>query len=437
MALRCDRCGVESPLEQAFVKKLGLPHLETRISCPSCVDKRTTAFVKGLLLFFALCGGVGVLLVLVSALRFWRFLFLNLFVFGVLYVLSVFAHECAHALAARLLGMRVFSVSIGCGRVVHRQVAGETVIELKQYPLGGVTLAVPTEADSYRIKMSVMVGSGPLVNFLLVVVATAIVMRGYLPVGHLLVFHQLLVGNLCMLLDALWPRKIQVGGMQIPNDGLALLQLRSLSESDIQERLAWRFCLEGLKCREVKRFVEAEQWCRRGLASHPGNLLLLNVWGVTLLDLGKSEEAREAFSGILRSENLDSGVRSVILNNIASADLLIGRPELLDEADKYSAEAYKQVPWAAQVRGTRGAVLVECGRIGEGLSLLKESAGANEDPRGEAAVACYIALGEMRRENRAEARKYLESARTLDPACLILARVENELRAAEAGNGGG
>ena len=100
---------------------------------------------------------------------------------------------------------------------------------------------------------------------------------------------------------------------------------------------------------------------------------------------------------------------------------------LLPEADQFSAEALKHLPWVPAVIGTRGTVLVEIGQLDEGIALLKKSMALHGEKQGKALNACHIAIGELRRGDLNEAHKYLSTARTLDPKCFLLEEVEAQL----------
>jgi tetratricopeptide (TPR) repeat protein len=155
--------------------------------------------------------------------------------------------------------------------------------------------------------------------------------------------------------------------------------------------------------------------------------LLLNVSGVIYTYLNEYARAREVFTRLLARPNLAAGSKYLFMNNVAYADVLLDDPALLPEADGYSAAAYKNIPWEPAIQGTRGLVLVLLGNPGEGLPLLRGAFGKHTNNRSKAADACYIALGEFRQGNRDAAQKYLDAARSLDPECPVIARIEREM----------
>ena len=147
--------------------------------------------------------------------------------------------------------------------------------------------------------------------------------------------------------------------------------------------------------------------------------------GYVLLELGELDASRRMVAGLLRDMPDDSpDLRAMAMNNLAYADALIGREDLLDEADQMSGSAYGNAPWVPAFVGTRGAVLVSAGQLDEGIELLETAMARQPDRRGKAADACWIAMARARQGNSEEAASYLSMARLLDPGCPVLERAQ-------------
>lgn len=131
---------------------------------------------------------------------------------------------------------------------------------------------------------------------------------------------------------------------------------------------------------------------------------------------------------LLQEKECDNNRRAVYLNNVAYADILIGEHSLLEEADKCSGQAYQSCSWVAAIQGTRGMVLIERGKLNEGILLLKKAIEGSENPRDKAINAAYIAIGEKRRGNKVLAQQYFETASCLDSECILLEKVYYELQ---------
>ncbi len=115
---------------------------------------------------------------------------------------------------------------------------------------------------------------------------------------------------------------------------------------------------------------------------------------------------------------------------MAYADVLIRNPDLWPEADRYSEEAIRQIGWETSVIGTRGAVLIETGRVEEGIRLLRQALAHNKEDSGKASDAFHLAVAEQRRGNEAESRRYLALTRKYDPNFYLLDSPGWELPAA-------
>jgi hypothetical protein len=120
------------------------------------------------------------------------------------------------------------------------------------------------------------------------------------------------------------------------------------------------------------------------------------------------------------------------LNNIAYTDALLGGPELLMEADRYSVEAMTNLSWMPSVKGTRGTVLLELGKLDEAVPLLRETMLMHDIPNNKAQNACLLAMAETRRGNLNAGRKYLDEARKFDSTCFLLERAQNSLDGAKS-----
>jgi tetratricopeptide (TPR) repeat protein len=171
-------------------------------------------------------------------------------------------------------------------------------------------------------------------------------------------------------------------------------------------------------------------WAEKALALDAGSGVARNILGIILMAQREYQAARETFAGLLGSEaGKEPGLHYLLLNNIAYLNALLRDPALLPEADQFSAEALQHLPWVPAVTGTRGTVLVELGRLEEGIALLKKSMALHAEKQGKALNACHIALGEMRRGDLNAARAHLAIARTLDRKCFLLPEVEAQLKA--------
>jgi Tfp pilus assembly protein PilF len=146
-----------------------------------------------------------------------------------------------------------------------------------------------------------------------------------------------------------------------------------------------------------------------------------------------TNEARVEIVRVLEDERHDPLWNPPLWNNLAWVDLILGDPALHEEADHFSAMAYAASPETASIRGTRGAVLIEMGRIAEGMSLVLSAHDEHSLPRHRAFNAAHLAIGASATGREGQAAAYLERARAYDPNCPMIGRAQAALsRALEA-----
>ncbi len=437
MAIACDKCGIKSEIPESFFKQRKSFRRSFRTVCPQCFAKSQLAGLKRSLFWSLACGVIGLALALAWPEQTSGWLLLNLFLFELFLIASILPHELGHALAARWLGFRVFKIYVGHGKTLFQRNLLGFPTEFRAIPLGGFVLATPTDTNWFRLKEFTFILAGPIANLSLCAITLLFVpVRDVLDFGGILrsaapgpVFFYT---NLLIFVQNLWPHTFHSPIGKLANDGKMLWQILFAKAEMIDNTAAARFTLEAMACHEKHQVADALAWIDQGLARFPANFLLLNWRGVLLLEQRQHEAARDCFKMLLARTDNPPGVRALILNNLAYVDALLGGNELLREADRYSQEAMSLIGWLPAVKGTRGTTLLELGQIEDALVLLHESMEHAESSSGKAQNACFISIGEARRGNLAQSRKYLDEARKLMPDCFLLERATNEIQTAAA-----
>lgn len=108
------------------------------------------------------------------------------------------------------------------------------------------------------------------------------------------------------------------------------------------------------------------------------------------------------------------------------ASILISRG-FLPEADRYSQELFQIKPNEWTVKGTRGSVLVETGELEHGMTMLKDVIEHDPSVFDRAIAASFLALGELKKNDRESALKWLRVSHDLDPECASAHRVQSIL----------
>lgn len=425
MARRCARCGAESGPDGAFTRWRSVFHPLGRHICFECQSKLKRRDRQAQRFLLPLYPLLGVLLVWLRG----NWLVVNVLLVVAFSFLMIVPHEFAHALAAKALGMRVSRIILGHGLTLME---GRLLfpIEVKMLPLGGVAICAHRSRKWLRLKTFLMVLAGPIPSVAVIAVVLTFVPVDELctnPSGRLMPLAALVAASALNLLVGLLPRKVITPMGKVPSDGLRLLQAPFLSESGVSKELAGYYGLEGWERQRARDYESAIRWYRDGLAKFPDSHALKNDLAVALLRMKRPEEARKLFLELAAESEVEEAVDAIASNNVAASDITIGRPELLEEADRCSAAAYENASWHPNIITTRGAVLVELGKPAEGLGLLREAMEKAHEKHTRASAACYVAIGEHRRGNREEAVRYLEAARKLDPDCLWMEKAEREI----------
>ena len=426
--MKCDRCGLQSDVEQAFSME---KHLLSRSKhfCPDCtVRRQATSFIAPI----ALLTGCGLLLYALNP-------FSNLAIFyfetalAILFMCPlIIVHELAHAAVARLVGLRVFAIMIGVGKTLWsaKYLGMDWVINM--LPIGGITAVGTRPAQNIRLKLFLIYLAGPASHLVLAFALFVLLDAFPLPLlAHRLV-GALIYANIVLGVVNLFPRKVaMMTGMQ-GTDGWHLLRAPFLKESELTKQYIGSYCGEAMQSYAENNLDEAKIWVDKALALDGNSATARNVLGIIYMARREYQLARDIFLQLLDTEEAKQpGLHYILLNNIAYLNALLRDPALLPEADQFSAEALQHLPWVPPVIGTRGTVLVELGNLDEGIALLKKSMSLHAEKQGKALNACHIAIGELRRGDRSAARKYLATAKTLDPLCFLVPDVEAQLTAPE------
>lgn len=428
--MKCDVCGVESDFDAGFVKQPAAVGRFAKTLCPGCWVKRSNFRRAWFLPSLVIAGAFGyVANRLLPGGSFLGHVLTNICFIGVFVVLTILPHELGHAIVARAVGWRVYQIVIGIGKPLLKRRWFGVLVDIRTLPIAGATWIAPKNTRWYRLKRFVTILAGPAVNAGMAV-GVAVVIQGNLrnfDYDALPTWARLFVmANVFVVVVNLWPHQPK-SGFDLPTDGKQLLQLISFRKDAIDQVQAQRFTFEAMLCRERSDLEGARSWCDKGLALYPEDLHLLNVGGIVYLDEQKYELARGMFLKLLSKEKQPPAMRFLLLNNLAYADALSEKPELLPEADNYSRDAYAGLPWMPSIVGTRGTVLVAMGKYDAGMVLLKKSMEDADTARSKAENACHMAMALKKSGRTEEARKYLQLAQQLDAKCILLSRVETRL----------
>jgi tetratricopeptide (TPR) repeat protein len=485
MDIRCASCGRLAPEGAKFRRARKGLLWRAVFYCPACFARRGRGGHWLLLLVFLAWTTLGITPLVVAALgpadkdlsqadleaifvahsrlmmRGVGWFLLNVSLFFVLLAPLIAAHEAGHALGAWLVGLRVFLVRIGEGRLLGSIRVGKVRWELRAFVANGATYQGYPTLRFFRLKFFLVVLAGPLMNA--TVLAAALWWRPLAvlvgQIGHwskapgLLPLPVFVVGSLFLLLMSLVPHRFRAAGTVHASDGLQLLLAPFLSRAVRENTHALYFFLEGGDCLSERRCADALRWYERGLEHYPHCPINRLGASCALIEMRRFDEADLRLADLRGRNELGRAFQALVEDAAATAVLGrviearcrrpddLGAPEadtsarlaaLFEEGERRSQEALdagSKLPPSVQwsLMGTYGSLLVERGRLDEGAVILRLALAEVEGASARAYCQCYLAVVAARQGRPEEARAALEKARRLCPDHIALERAEWQL----------
>ena len=229
---------------------------------------------------------------------------LQLAYFLALFVFVIPLHELGHAIAGAFVGFRIMGIVVGSGPPLASFRWRDTSVQINLLPLGGATVAVPTQGHrSMRLRQWIITAGGPVANVLIYLVLRRIFGPALSDSEHHPFAWAAAQVNATVLVLNLIPFRTAEGAV---SDGYALATIPFWSKERI----------------EVSNLLQQGQLLHRER---------------------RHEEARTMWRDALAKAADDKQV-AMLRNNIAWVNVLIGRDEDLAEADQLSRQALTAVP---------------------------------------------------------------------------------------------
>jgi hypothetical protein len=341
---------------------------------------------------------------------------------------GLLVHEGAHALVAWLLGSRPVLIQIGVGPAIIK-VGRRAHLQVSLVALRSWLVLEPPFPSTARVRIAVVAAAGPIAN--LAVGVLSLWLAGGFDITTLFFgFATNALGAQLLLLLAVANLILAVGDLapalrtDVPNDArvvraaMATRRNRRLTAAVHQATIGthgWPVLLVGP--RGLLRGQLAD-------CAVDADLRYLQVW--TLLVQGDYRAALAAARAPVHDATPETLAAMDTL--AAMAVLYLADPALYGDADAASARAFAVTADDPATQHTRGWLLIEMGRVEEGLALVRSVlASATLGPDGRAGVLATAALGEARLGNVATARQLCEQAHRIDPFCLLLPRLRTVL----------
>jgi hypothetical protein len=334
-------------------------------------------------------------------------------------IVAAAAHEASHAVAAHAVGLCVVYLSVGRGPALFRRAAGGVQFVARAVPLTGCTVVVAPTLAWLRTRLFVTYAAGPLANVGMLAVAAELG-RAERPELHFAPWSACVVVNAIAAAANLFPFPARRGNLA--TDGWHLLEVPRRSTRELTRLVTAYLCWGAGRCIARGQLAEAENLIATALRAEPDSVVA-RVVQADLLVLGRRWSEAVPRLRPLVAELEHEPVVGILLNNLAWSLLNLDDDNAMREADILSAQAIEHCPRHPAVNGTRGAVLLCAGKLDEAASHLTFAFDQNT-PENKAINACYLAMLHARKGAGAEARDWLERARSIAPTCYVLERAE-------------
>lgn len=348
----------------------------------------------------------------------------------------IVVHEGAHWIVGKLFGIEITSVTIGHWRKLFSFTLGGVPVTFRAAPSSGfVTVGGFHSVPAWRL--APFLGAGVCAEIVLVVLVFS---QGvnledtttFAGVVHTFVAVNVAWAGIWHAIVNLLPAESKIGGVSLPNDGLQILQL-------------WT---ERKKRPELRKF-EADTWELNDLLQandlpaalkHAEDLTLRYpdhprfpiIAGTLHAEAGNLERAEQLWRNLLEGSH-SAECFAEVLDMLCCLAIYHGRIDLLPEADMWSSEALRYAPQAITVMGTRGSILMELGKIDEGMTMLRDVEKRTECPVDKTICSAYLAKGHQIKGEVDLAQKWMARAQAINADHVVVKRIAKEMSHAASG----
>jgi hypothetical protein len=335
---------------------------------------------------------------------------------------QVMLHEAAHLFAARLVGFSPFALTVGKGPLMFHGRIGALEVRFHWLPLFGMVKARPF-LEGLWWRGAVFSGAGILVDAILLVVLLKLVgLKAGAPAADQSwqengVLVMIVVYQALIVAGTLIPSQYTSEGAKLPNDGRQVLDYLTGRTSRALD--AYRT--------QVRRYDPGfridDSWLMRG------DVPMLGKFWLAEQDMlaRRYREATDKYLAVIGQVDMHPAEKALILDRMACIAVVDGDARFLTEAEGWARRACELLPECRTARGTFGSILVERGRLVDGLALLMPLTSEDNERIDRTLASCYIAKALHFLGRPAEAGKWIETARSLGEFPAVRSRIESAL----------
>jgi hypothetical protein len=338
-------------------------------------------------------------------------------------VIGVICHELGHAIACQSLGGNVDYIELGQKYsskpwLVFRFLG--FTWHICSVPMSGRVHGSFSSASHYRLRRCLFILGGPLVNLIFLgagLICFNLYQRDQQP-DFLLGW---IAANCILCVTSLLPMKFRSAGKMHPNDAMLFAQALRYSDSEIAHFVeAASFRLGFGKDHQLATKMPTEELISR-YTMDPGNL----AFGVALVDklhASDDELYLTILLKILDQPRAKGQFATQLIDSYLTWQLNRGPSDQPETMEKLSMRLLTE-DHGISAKGTRGSVLIDRGRIGEGKAILEEVLAQTTSTIDKTYSNIFLALAAKSEGNLALARNHAAAAAKIDPACPALRRV--------------
>lgn len=339
-----------------------------------------------------------------------------------------------------MVGMQVEGIAVGAGGAVANGRFFGRFLRLGEHPIHGLTYLHHNTERFWRLRQIASVGAGPLVSAALFLATLKLLVfaekasvaspEPWSKAASPLLLVLLLVQGL-IVIGNLWPHMTTIEGKQAPNDGSLLIQALTKTRNEILAAIVASYIAIEQRQAAGGSPTDSERFWQRSLQRYPRSQALRIARASSLCRGGKFAQAKEVWLKELAAPDLSSERRAEVLDGWCCIPLYWDCPDYLPEADAWSKEALELRPREFTLKGTRGAVLIELGRIEEGKALLREVLEKSSDANDRSISLAYLELAASKQDDQKAAEEMLARAKKESPHCPVLEKITKKVASRE------
>ncbi|HSI63675.1 MAG TPA: site-2 protease family protein [Candidatus Saccharimonadia bacterium] len=343
--------------------------------------------------------------------------------------LSLLLHECAHVVAARMVGFKPLWVRIGMGEREWCFHLLGVQWHVRAWPVGGLTLSAFGGIAGMRWRGAIYALAGPIMDVLLLVGLLSL--EGFVESGRHgpppLVLVAIFI-QVTSLIVNLWPHDKRVGDVEAPSDGQQLMRyLSGAALHDLRQG-------NEAYCIAMRRYDPSFELERCWMFGTEGAIMVRWDEATQFLSAGNIDAGMATFDALLGDPKLIGAERAYLLDAMASVAMKEGNNDVRDKALTWAREASSIAPSAPTVRGTLGAALVQTGHYAEGIEMLTPLTTPENELMDRSFSSAYLAKAWHFMGDPEKAATWLTQARELGGQEEIVDRIAGELSGGASSN---